>query len=569
MNKLQRLTRPSSPARAPLVSDIKFVSDTNARLNKVTVKFVTTLKSSKNEINHVEDPLARFKKKPAITGSLLAAAAVLGYLFKDKIFSGLDAISEFLVVPFKTIKQIPERITNTFDTVTESIKETITIFKSPLEHIKAPADKLKALTAEDIIASIGAGLGLSDESLEKLISLGSKVKAAVSGIFGGLISNPFNIFTDIVTGKFSFSVAKWLFEKSRGVLNSVISAGKSSAAETQYMNAQYADDKFEPLKMSVPLVKKASSTSDTESQEDTNARIAPDAPDSSEMSSASEPIADGSLSPGSTAGAMTPVTDEMIRAATIYESKGRWTSKDQWLRTFIAIESMGKATADNGTFEGLFQLNRNYAMFNKGNRYNPHDNLRMAKAFWFSDCIPALRKAGLPVTVVTLYMTHQQGPAGGVRILKNWKAGNNVMTGSKTSRTGNGGKKSNGAPMNDREFTEFWIQESMRREARLNSNTGGGKGGTSSVINKPVSVRKIDDPIPTVEVSKLPNSLANFKDISSSNQTKEHIAFKIQEPNQAFNIAGTTEYSETADILVPVRLNSPNILKMTLSTRML
>ena len=551
MNKLQRLSRPQ------LSSDIKFVSDANSRLNKAVLKSVTSLQSSKNDIIKIEDPLARFKKSSTITGSLLAAGAILGYLFKDKILSGIDIISEFLV-PFKRIKQIPERITQTIDNGTETIKEIVTVFKSPLEHIKPTADKLKSITTEDIIAGIGSGLGLSDESLERLISLGSKVKTAVSGIFGGLISNPFNIFADITTGKFAFSVAKWLFDKSRGVLNSVIFAGKSSESETQYMNAQYGGS----TTRAVPLTGKPSSSGDNStSTEETSARIAPVAPDSAGASQASKPMADGSLSPGSTAGAMTPVTDEMIRNATIYESNGRWTSKDQWLRTFIAIESMGKATADNGTFEGLFQLNRNYAMFNKGNRYNPHDNLRMAKAYWFSDCIPALKKAGLPVNVVTLYMTHQQGPSGGVRILKNWKAGNNTMTGSKGARTGNGGKKSDGGVMNDQEFTEFWIKESMRREASLNRITG--TGGSSSV-----TISRLDEPIPTVEVAKLPTSLANFRDVTKPNPVQEHIAFKTPERNQSFNITGTTEHSETADIL-PARLNSPNILKMTLSTRML
>ncbi len=553
MNKLQRLSRPQ------LSSDIKFVSDANSRLNKAVLKSVTSLQSSKNDIIKIEDPLARFKKSSSITGSLLAAGAILGYLFKDKILSGIDIISEFLA-PFKRIKQIPERITQTIDNGTETIKEIVTVFKSPLEHIKPTADKLKSITTEDIIAGIGSGLGLSDESLERLISLGSKVKTAVSGIFGGLISNPFNIFADITTGKFAFSVAKWLFDKSRGVLNSVIFAGKSSASETQYMNAQYGG-----TTRAVPLTGKPSSSGDNStSTEETSARIAPVAPDSAGASQASKPMADGSLSPGSTAGAMTPVTDEMIRNATIYESKGRWTSKDQWLRTFIAIESMGKATADNGTFEGLFQLNRNYAMFNKGNRFNPHDNLRMAKAYWFSDCIPALKKAGLPVTVVTLYMTHQQGPSGGVRILKNWKAGNNTMTGSTGARTGNGGKKSGDGVMNDREFTEFWIKESMRREANLNRITGGTAAGGSSSV----TISRLDEPIPTVEVAKLPTSLANFRDVTKPNPVQEHIAFKTPERNQSFNITGTTEYSETADIL-PARLNSPNILKMTLSARML
>ena len=556
MNKLQRLSRPQ------LSSDIKFVSDANSRLNKAVLKSVTSLQSSKNDIIKIEDPLARFKKSSTITGSLLAAGAVLGYLFKDKILSGIDIISEFLV-PFKRIKQIPERITQTIDNGTETIKEIVTVFKSPLEHIKPAADKLKSITTEDIIAGIGSGLGLSDESLERLISLGSKVKTAVSGIFGGLISNPFNIFADITTGKFAFSVAKWLFDKSRGVLNSVIFAGKSSASETQYMNAQYGGS----TTRAVPLTGKPSSSGDNStSTEETSARIAPVAPDSAGASQASKPMADGSLSPGSTAGAMTPVTDEMIRNATIYESKGRWTSKDQWLRTFIAIESMGKATADNGTFEGLFQLNRNYAMFNKGNRFNPHDNLRMAKAYWFSDCIPALKKAGLPVTVVTLYMTHQQGPSGGVRILKNWKAGNNTMTGSTGARTGNSGKKSDGGVMNDQEFTEFWIKESMRREASLNRITGG--GGTAAGGSSSVTISRLDEPIPTVEVAKLPTSLANFRDVTKPNPVQEHIAFKTPERNQSFNITGTTEYSETADML-PARLNSPNILKMTLSTRML
>ena len=558
MNKLQRLSRPQ------LSSDIKFVSDANSRLNKAVLKSVTSLQSSKNDIIKIEDPLARFKKSSSITGSLLAAGAILGYLFKDKILSGIDIISEFLA-PFKRIKQIPERITQTIDNGTETIKEIVTVFKSPLEHIKPTADKLKSITTEDIIAGIGSGLGLSDESLERLISLGSKVKTAVSGIFGGLISNPFNIFADITTGKFAFSVAKWLFDKSRGVLNSVIFAGKSSASETQYMNAQYGTATTGgSTTRAVPLTGKPSSSGDNStSTEETSARIAPVAPDSAGASQASKPMADGSLSPGSTAGAMTPVTDEMIRNATIYESKGRWTSKDQWLRTFIAIESMGKATADNGTFEGLFQLNRNYAMFNKGNRFNPHDNLRMAKAYWFSDCIPALKKAGLPVTVVTLYMTHQQGPSGGVRILKNWKAGNNTMTGSTGARTGNGGKKSGDGVMNDREFTEFWIKESMRREANLNRITGTAAGGSSSV-----TISRLDEPIPTVEVAKLPTSLANFRDVTKPNPVQEHIAFKTPERNQSFNITGTTEYSETADML-PARLNSPNILKMTLSTRML
>lgn len=556
MNKLQRLSRPQ------LSSDIKFVSDANSRLNKAVLKSVTSLQSSKNDIIKIEDPLARFKKSSSITGSLLAAGAILGYLFKDKILSGIDIISEFLA-PFKRIKQIPERITQTIDNGTETIKEIVTVFKSPLEHIKPTADKLKSITTEDIIAGIGSGLGLSDESLERLISLGSKVKTAVSGIFGGLISNPFNIFADITTGKFAFSVAKWLFDKSRGVLNSVIFAGKSSASETQYMNAQYGGS----TTRAVPLTGKPSSSGDNStSTEETSVRIAPVAPDSAGASQASKPMADGSLSPGSTAGAMTPVTDEMIRNATIYESKGRWTSKDQWLRTFIAIESMGKATADNGTFEGLFQLNRNYAMFNKGNRFNPHDNLRMAKAYWFSDCIPALKKAGLPVTVVTLYMTHQQGPSGGVRILKNWKAGNNTMTGSTGARTGNGGKKSGDGVMNDREFTEFWIKESMRREANLNRITGG--GGTAAGGSSSVTISRLDEPIPTVEVAKLPTSLANFRDVTKPNPVQEHIAFKTPERNQSFNITGTTEYSETADML-PARLNSPNILKMTLSTRML
>ena len=553
MNKLQRLSRPQ------LSSDIKFVSDANSRLNKAVLKSVTSLQSSKNDIIKIEDPLARFKKSSSITGSLLAAGAILGYLFKDKILSGIDIISEFLA-PFKRITQIPERITQTIDNGTETIKEIVTVFKSPLEHIKPAADKLKSITTEDIIAGIGSGLGLSDESLERLISLGSKVKTAVSGIFGGLISNPFNIFADIATGKFAFSVAKWLFDKSRGVLNSVIFAGKSSASETEYMNAQYGSGGS--TTRAVPLTRKPSSSGDNStSTEETSTRIAPVAPDSTGASQASAPMADGSLSPGSTAGAMTPVTDEMIRNATIYESNGRWTSKDQWLRTFIAIESMGKANADNGTFEGLFQLNRNYAMFNKGNRYNPHDNLRMAKAYWFSDCIPALKKAGLPVTVVTLYMTHQQGPSGGVRILKNWKAGNTTMTGSTGARTGNGGKKSGGGVMNDREFTEFWINESMRREASLNRITG--TGGSSSV-----TISRLDEAIPTVEVAKLPTSLANFRDVTKPNPVQEHIAFKATERNQSFNIAGTTEYSETADML-PARLNSPNILKMALSTRML
>jgi hypothetical protein len=130
-------------------------------------------------------------------------------------------------------------------------------------------------------------------------------------------------------------------------------------------------------------------------------------------------------------------------------------------------------------------------------------------------------------------MTHQQGPSGGVRILKNWKAGNNTMTGSKGARTGNGGIKSGGGVMNDQEFTEFWIKESMRREASLNRITGTA-GGSSSV-----TISRLDEPIPTVEVAKLPTSLANFRDVTKPNPVQEHSAFKATERNQSFNIAGT------------------------------
>lgn len=557
---------------------IKFITNISNKFNKeAVVNSVTVIKPKSNEITETQDPLARFKKKSTI-GPIIAIASVLGYLFKDKILNGLSLINEFIepFSKFKDLKFIPERLEESITEKYETITNTVTKFiKSPIETVKAATEKIKSLNVTDIVSFIGAGLGISDQSLEKLTNLGSKIKSAVSGIFGRFVSNPFNIFSDIVTGKFAISVASWIFNKTKNIFSNIISFGNKSSTEIKYMNAQYSEEKYREEEKSKSLLKRFVSFlgSDSDTSPVTVAPVSQSAPGESQSSSndyGNESIAADSGAHQSASGAsgiaLTPVTEDMIRNATIYESRGRWTSKEPWLRAFIAIESMGNPRADNGTFEGLFQLNRNYAMFNRGNRYNPQDNLRMAKAFWLSDCIPALKRAGIPITTLSLYMTHQQGPGNGPKILKNWLAGNDKRTGSIESRIKNAGKKSNGAAMNDKEFTEKWISEIGVRDSRLRNLTGGTGGITSVNYNANPVIKRNSDDIQTIVVDKIPSSISNKIE---QPKKKNDLNFIIPpEFNHSFNQESTIEFSDTKDI-IPVRLNCPNIIKMTLSTRML
>lgn len=557
-----------------LESGIEFISDTTKKFSKeLVIKSVSVIKPVTNTITETQDPLARFKKKSTI-GPVIALASILGFLFKDKIFKGLSEINEFISPFFKFFKagivspisKLTESITEKYETVKESVTSFI---RSPIESIKSNADKLKTITPYDVVSFIGAGLGISEQSIEKLMNLGSKIKSAVSGIFGRFVSSPFNIFSDIVTGKFAFSIAAWVFNKTKSIFSNIISFGNKSATEVKYMNAQYSEENYANIDSKPKSLFRRFVSFVTGSDESGNT-VAPNASQSAPVESNGAPNetisnfeSDAPASSGSSEGgiAMQEITEQQINTATIFQSKsGRWSSKDAWLRAIIAIESMGKANADNGTFEGLFQLSRKYAMYNVANRFNPHDNFRMAKTAWNRENIPAIKRAGFPITPLTLYMTHQQGSTGGIQILKNWKNNKPVRARPLEVYKANNGINPDGSVMNDIQFTNKWIREINTKSESLRKLT---EGGSTDI--KPTPVLTQYDNIKTITVSKIPATLSNK---TEKQKEIKPIHFTTPEFSQSGNQASTIEFSAPAD-LIPVRLNSPNIIKMTLSTRML
>lgn len=557
MNRLARIiNHRKQQAKTALIptldTETKFLDDFQTR-NLDTIKIIvsntTVLKPTKNEVSEVGDPLSIFKKDSnSGVGSFAVAAALFGTLFHDNIISSVSSILTRI---------------NAFDV--DSISDSVTSLKDEVVNkvIENPVipESIRKLEFPDIVAALSIGTSLEPQ-LEKLFNLTSKIKTAVSGIFGGFISNPFNIFNEAISsGKFALTIATWVFAKTKGIFDSIISFGNKGTDNLEQMNAQYSENKFEQTKQK-PITITERVKRLFEPSASPNASESPQPAIATESTTESTQMSSGASGPTSMD---QPITEAEINAGTItpFQKNGRtfWTSPQPWLRAIIAVESGGDPLITNAFgYTGLFQMGSHF----KINRKDPHQSLAASKQFWLRDCIPALKRQGLPITPFHIYLTHQQGPGRAPIILKRALQGYTGITGTTKARVRNGGVK-NGRAMNDTEFiNEKWRPYFAKKAAS-------GLGGNSTAIKSLPEAYKVlskhdRDGITTIEVDKIP---AKFRNMSEQQKNPYSSIELMTQPKQFESLQAGTIETSIAQPLKAVRLNSPSIINMTLSTRML
>lgn len=518
----------------------------------VTISSVSALKPKQNEVSEVNDPLQIFKKQSSKNGllaSFTAAAALFGTLFHDNIISSVSSI--LTKINAFDLETVADSFTSIKDEVVNTVIEIPTTISDSIRNLEFP----------DIVSALSINI-IPESQIEKLFNLTSKIKTAVSGIFGGFISNPFNIFNEAISsGKFALTIATWVFAKTKGIFDSIISFGNKGTDNLEQMNAQYSENKFETQEQKqtkiIERVKRLFEPALSAS---------PGASDSSLANTASDSTTNTNSSVSGPTVMDQQISESEINAGTItpFQKKGRtfWTSPQPWLKAIIAVESGGDPLITNSFgYVGLFQMGSHF----KINRKDPHQSLAASKKFWLHDCIPALKKQGLPITPFNIYMTHQQGPGRAPIILKRALQGYTGITGTRLARIRNGGVK-NGRAMNDTEF----INEKWRPHFAKKAASGLGGGNSANIKSLPEAYKVLSkyepDGITTIEVDKIP---AKFRNMAEQQKNPYSSIELINQPKQYESLQAGTIESTIAQPVKAVRLNSPSIINMTLSTRML
>lgn len=126
---------------------------------------------------------------------------------------------------------------------------------------------------------------------------------------------------------------------------------------------------------------------------------------------------------------------EAIKKARIFQRNGKWFSDNPFIDAVIQIESMrnANARAKTSSASGLFQFiestGKTFGLRTLQDRLDPMKSFEAFKNYVFSN-INSLRKNGVPVNPVNVYLCHQQG-AGGFCKIYNYITG---KTGSVSSK---------------------------------------------------------------------------------------------------------------------------------------
>lgn len=112
---------------------------------------------------------------------------------------------------------------------------------------------------------------------------------------------------------------------------------------------------------------------------------------------------------------------EAIKSARIFQKNGKWYSDNPFIDAVIQIESMrnANARAKTSSASGLFQFiestGKTFGLRTLQDRLDPMKSFEAFKNYVFSN-INILRKNGVPVTPVNMYLCHQQGSSGFCKI---------------------------------------------------------------------------------------------------------------------------------------------------------
>lgn len=112
---------------------------------------------------------------------------------------------------------------------------------------------------------------------------------------------------------------------------------------------------------------------------------------------------------------------EAIKSARIFQKNGKWYSDNPFIDAVIQIESRrnANARAKTSSASGLFQFiestGKTFGLRTLQDRLDPMKSFEAFKNYVFSN-INSLRKNGIPVTPVNMYLCHQQGAGGFCKI---------------------------------------------------------------------------------------------------------------------------------------------------------
>lgn len=141
------------------------------------------------------------------------------------------------------------------------------------------------------------------------------------------------------------------------------------------------------------------------------------------------------------------------------------------MMTIAQLESSFDPNAKNpnSTASGLWQFIRGTAkQYGVNNPFDPVESTQGAMRL-ASDNARALRNAGLPVTAGTLYLAHQQGIGGALKLLKNPNAPAESIVGAAAVRL-NGGRPG----MSAGQFANLWMNKANSQfDARVGTKRDG------------------------------------------------------------------------------------------------
>ena len=219
-----------------------------------------------------------------------------------------------------------------------------------------------------------------------------------------------------------------------------------------------------------------------------------------------------------------------------------------YLNTMAIIESDGDPTAknDNSSAGGLFQqIDANAAAYGVSNRFDPVQSTEGAVRFAQDNTVALARVLGREPTGGELYLAHQQGPGGAVRLLSNPDALAVDLVGLDAVKL-NGGN----ANMTAQEFANIWIN-------KYNKIASGGIGPAGA----PVSTLPEGDrgSTPTISLDSgatgVPTGSTGASTVSTDALRGNLISFESPEVQQI--IEKTTSAPEEAIAMAKEMLTKP------------
>lgn len=534
----------------------KVIDDLESKIKPSQIPVTLNIKSA-NDTAETKDPLSLFKSKGP---SLFGIIAPLAFLFKDQIFDKIKDIIEFIKPFTRILGHITTRAVNVIETTKENIKtvvpKTITTSMGLITRV-SPFNSIALL-----MNTVGIG---SDEILEKISDIGDSLNKTIKRYLG--FEDTDSLIMTIATGKFGIAIFKKLYQSIKTAFNDLVSFTRLATNKIKSINSAYvtfpteSDTKIKSKNDTLaPMQPGEESVTDNDSTEaHQNTPVTQESSGDTNLSETEQ--SSPGMSHASPGWISQPITTSDIDAATIvpfnYKGQTRWTSSIPWLRAMIGIESAGNPNADNGTYEGLFQLNRNYAMFKRGNRFNAQDNLKMAKTFWKSDIMTVFRGANIELNATNLYLGHQQGAGGTKDLYLRARRGDKTITpGMRQRMAGNFGV-THAADYIGRAEKAVANKESMMR------SISGGKGGDSVKRIIEVLSVKTDEDIPEIIIDKIPSSLNQTQKQPRQNPIQNQV-----ESPRVNSAKSTTIDSVASDVRAP-RVNSQSIIQMSISARLL